>query len=106
VNISRSDSVLLLHLPGLMEAYCIYMGMSMTQMRRAGWTMLLNPSVVSPQLTVHGRDTLPCISYSIRILIFCFCMPWAVIVSQDYLGKSLWSTSNASNGMGRTFDMS
>ena len=37
---------------GMAAVYCIYTGMSMTLMRHAGWTMLLNPSVISPKTTV------------------------------------------------------
>ena len=67
---------------------------------------------ISSIATTHGT-TVSCtfqLVPSISILFFeilniCPCTPWAVIVSQDSLGKCLWSMSNASNGMGRTFDM-
>lgn len=77
MDFSCSDSTLLLCV-GLKEAYCIYMGMSMTQMRHGGLIMLLNPSVILPKLTVKTVtscfDLMTTISYcSPRVLSVAQC---------------------------------
>jgi hypothetical protein len=72
-------------------------------MRHAGWTMLLNPSVISPKTMVKMVhlcfDLLRCI-FALQEFKF---HAYAHFVSQDYPGTCQWSMLNVSNGMGRIF---